>query len=79
MQSKFCNGYVCYVIQISCEGEVVKGQPSSWIIDECNRIGADIVAVGSSQAGFIKRSLLHMRICIYTLEVFQMCIPYLFS
>ena len=38
----------------------MKGKPSSWIIDECVRLGADIVAVGSRQAGFIRRSYIHI-------------------
>ncbi|MCO5590607.1 hypothetical protein L7F22_044578 [Adiantum nelumboides] len=48
----------CQEIGVSCEGEVVKGEPASWIVDESERLHADVVAVGSKDLGVIKRTLL---------------------
>lgn len=48
----------CQEMGVSCEGEVVKGEPASWIVDETERIHADVVAVGSKDLGVIKRTLL---------------------
>ncbi|XP_024526278.1 universal stress protein PHOS34 [Selaginella moellendorffii] len=48
----------CANANISCEGEVVKGEPGSWIVDEANRVRADMVLVGSHAYGLIKRTLL---------------------
>eukprot|EP00246_Nothoceros_aenigmaticus_P018330 TRINITY_DN9547_c0_g1_i1.p1 TRINITY_DN9547_c0_g1~~TRINITY_DN9547_c0_g1_i1.p1 ORF type:complete len:344 (+),score=59.65 TRINITY_DN9547_c0_g1_i1:163-1194(+) len=43
---------------ISSEGEVLKGDPASWIVDECKRLHADVVIVGSHGYGVIKRTVL---------------------
>ncbi|CAM6101158.1 unnamed protein product [Calypogeia fissa] len=43
-----------YVVQISCEGEVVKGDAGSWIADEGERLKADVIIVGSSASGLVK-------------------------
>eukprot|EP00250_Pteridium_aquilinum_P022801 c25724_g1_i1 orf=80-1120(-) len=48
----------CQELGVSCEGEVVKGAPGSWIVDESERLRADIVAVGSKELGVVKRILL---------------------
>ncbi|KAJ7517379.1 hypothetical protein O6H91_21G021100 [Diphasiastrum complanatum] len=48
----------CAQAEISCEGEVVKGEPGSWIMDEAARISADIIVVGSHARGVIKRTIL---------------------
>uniref|UniRef100_A0A0D6R5Q5 UspA domain-containing protein n=1 Tax=Araucaria cunninghamii TaxID=56994 RepID=A0A0D6R5Q5_ARACU len=48
----------CAQKNIPCEGEVVKGDPSSWIVDEADRRYADIVIVGSHAYGLLKRTLL---------------------
>ncbi|EFJ37749.1 hypothetical protein SELMODRAFT_74840 [Selaginella moellendorffii] len=48
----------CANANISCEGEVVKGEPGSWIVDEANRVRADMVLVGSHAYGLIKRTFL---------------------
>ena len=41
----------CEQNNISCEGKVVKGDPSSWIVDEADRISADMVVVGNHASG----------------------------
>lgn len=46
----------CAQKNISCEGKVVKGDPSSWIVDEADRISADMVVVGSHASGLLKRT-----------------------
>lgn len=43
------------LLQISCEGEVVKGDAGSWIADEGERLKADVIVVGSSASGVVKR------------------------
>lgn len=61
----------CAQNNISCEGKVVKGDPRSWIVDEADRILADMVVVGSHAYGLLKRTLfgsssdyvLHNTIC----------------
>ncbi|KAH7447352.1 hypothetical protein KP509_01G102900 [Ceratopteris richardii] len=47
----------CQELGFSCEGEVVKGEPGSWIIDESERLDADVVVVGCREAGLITRTL----------------------
>jgi nucleotide-binding universal stress UspA family protein len=42
-------------LQISCEGEVVKGEAGSWIVDEAERLNAELVVVGSHAYGVLKR------------------------
>ncbi|KAL3679345.1 hypothetical protein R1sor_022301 [Riccia sorocarpa] len=41
---------------ISCEGEVVKGDAGSWIVDEGERVKADAIVVGSSAKGLFQRT-----------------------
>jgi nucleotide-binding universal stress UspA family protein len=61
----------CAQNNISCEGKVVKGDPRSWIVEEADRISADMVVVGSHAYGLLKRTLfgsssdyvLHNTIC----------------
>ncbi|CAM6120480.1 unnamed protein product [Calypogeia fissa] len=54
------NKYLQLLLQsnISCEGEVVKGDAGSWIADEGERLKADVIIVGSSASGLVKRALL---------------------
>jgi len=47
--------FACNVQQIPCTGEVVKGDAGTWIVDEANRLGADVIVVGSRGNGVIKR------------------------
>jgi hypothetical protein len=42
-------------LQISCEGEVVKGEAGSWIVNEAERLNAELVVVGSHAYGVLKR------------------------
>lgn len=42
-------------MQIACAGEVVKGDAGTWIVDEGNRLSADIIVVGSRGGGVLKR------------------------
>lgn len=42
-------------MQISSEGEVLKGDPATWIVDESKRLHADVVIVGSHGYGLLKR------------------------
>lgn len=61
----------CAQNNISCEGKVVKGDPGSWIVEEADKISADMVVVGSHAYGLLKRALfgsssdyvLHNTIC----------------
>ena len=46
----------CAQNNIYCEGKVVKGDPSSWIVDEVYRISTDMVVVGSHASGLLKRT-----------------------
>lgn len=41
--------------QIACEGEVVKGDAGSWIVDEGERVAADAIVVGSNAHGLLAR------------------------
>ncbi|KAG0627142.1 hypothetical protein M758_2G176800 [Ceratodon purpureus] len=45
----------CNQADISCTGEVVKGDAGTWIVDEANRLGADVIVVGSKGSGVLKR------------------------
>jgi nucleotide-binding universal stress UspA family protein len=33
----------------------VKGDAGTWIVDEANRLGADVIVVGSKGSGVLKR------------------------
>ena len=49
---------LCWIwcpVQIACAGEVVKGDAGTWIVDEGNRLSADIIVVGSRGGGVLKR------------------------
>lgn len=48
----------CQEAGISCEGELVRGEPGSWIVDEAKRLRADVVAVGSHDSGVLKRAVM---------------------
>lgn len=48
----------CTQAKITCEGEIVKGDPASHIVAEATRIGVDAVVVGSHGHGAVKRALL---------------------
>lgn len=54
------NKYLQLLLQsnISCEGEVVTGDAGSWIAVEGERLKADVIVVGSSASGLVKRALL---------------------
>ncbi|KAL2613600.1 hypothetical protein R1flu_025292 [Riccia fluitans] len=41
---------------ISCEGEAVKGDAGSWIVDEGERVKADAIVVGSNAKGLFQRT-----------------------
>ena len=48
----------CAQNNIYCEGKVVKGDPSSWIVDDADPISADMVVVGSHASGILKKDFL---------------------
>lgn len=48
----------CAQADISCTGEVVKGDAGTWIVDEANRLGADVIVVGSKGSGALKRMVM---------------------
>jgi len=48
----------CKQADIPCTGEVVKGDAGTWIVDEANRLGADVIVVGSRGSGVIKRAIM---------------------
>jgi nucleotide-binding universal stress UspA family protein len=46
---------LCAQSEITCEGEVVKGEAASWIVDEAERLNAQLVVMGSHAYGVLKR------------------------
>ncbi|KAH9552430.1 hypothetical protein CY35_09G066300 [Sphagnum magellanicum] len=48
---------LCTQSEISCEGEVVKGEAGSWIVNEAERLNAELVVVGSHAYGVLKRAV----------------------
>jgi nucleotide-binding universal stress UspA family protein len=48
---------LCAQSEITCEGEVVKGEAASWIVDEAERLNAQLVVMGSHAYGVLKRAL----------------------
>ncbi|BFI40562.1 hypothetical protein MPTK2_7g10800 [Marchantia polymorpha subsp. ruderalis] len=49
---------MCRQKNIACEGEVVKGDAGSWIVDEGERVAADAIVVGSNAHGLLARTIL---------------------
>jgi len=45
----------CNQAGIACAGQVVKGDAGTWIVDEANRLGADVIVIGSRGSGILKR------------------------